>query len=81
MRDLDRAARIRDVELRPHALNRGFRWEPRHPPFRRVSDVQARAYDELGYFVLEDAFDADALAAVLAEIDPEERRAEAFLRS
>ena len=37
LRALERAARIRGVELRPHALNRGFRWEPRHPPFRRVS--------------------------------------------
>ena len=69
------------MELLPHALNRGFRWEPRHPPFRRVSAAQAHAYNEHGCFVLEDAFDADTLALLLAEIDPEERRAEAFLRT
>jgi phytanoyl-CoA hydroxylase len=66
---------------RPHALNRDFRWQPRRPPFRRVSEAQARAYDEAGCFVLEDAFDAATLALLLAEIDPEAQRAEAFLRT
>jgi ectoine hydroxylase-related dioxygenase (phytanoyl-CoA dioxygenase family) len=69
------------VELRPHALNPDFRWQARRPPFRRVSEAQARAYDDDGGFVLENAFDAATLALLLEEIDPAEQRAEAFPRT
>jgi len=63
-----------------HPLNQGFAW-PDHPgPFRCVTPAQARAYDEDGFFVLEDAFDAATLARVVAEIDPFEAKVEAFLR-
>jgi phytanoyl-CoA hydroxylase len=65
----------------PHPLNRGFVWEQPRGPFRRVTPEQARRYGEQGYFVLEDAFAPDELAAVTAEIDTFEARTEAFLRS
>jgi len=64
-----------------HPLNRGFRWSDTRPPFRRIGPEQARAYDERGFFVLEDAFDATTVARVIAEIDPIEAQVEAFLRS
>jgi len=38
-------------------LNREFAWEAHHGPFRRITPAQAAAYDEAGFFVLEDAFD------------------------
>ena len=40
-----------------------------------------RRVDERGFFVLEDAFDAVALAEVTREIDPIEERVTAFLRT
>ena len=63
-----------------HALNTRFTWRSRGGPYRRVTAAQARAWDEDGFFVLEDAFDAATLAAVVAEIDPFEARVTEFLR-
>lgn len=63
-----------------HRWNRGFTWIDHSGPFRRVNAAQARAYDELGYFVLEDALDPDTVRDVIAEIDPFEERSAAFLR-
>jgi ectoine hydroxylase-related dioxygenase (phytanoyl-CoA dioxygenase family) len=63
-----------------HVWNTSFAW-PRHTgPFRRVTEEQARAYDELGFFVLEDALDQDTLAVLEAEIAPYDERALEFLR-
>jgi ectoine hydroxylase-related dioxygenase (phytanoyl-CoA dioxygenase family) len=64
----------------PHPLNVDFTWIPPEPPFRTVTDEQAKAYDELGYFVVEDVFDPDTVAALVAEIDPIEREFEELLR-
>jgi ectoine hydroxylase-related dioxygenase (phytanoyl-CoA dioxygenase family) len=64
----------------PHPLNDGFTWADHAGPFRVVTDEQARAYDEQGFFVFEDAFDADAVTAVRAEIDPLEAELERELR-
>ena len=55
---------------RRHELNQGFDWIDHAGPFRVVNDEQARRYDELGFFVLEDAVDPETLAAVTAAIDP-----------
>jgi ectoine hydroxylase-related dioxygenase (phytanoyl-CoA dioxygenase family) len=63
-----------------HPLNDGFAWVARRPPFRAVSPAQAQDYDELGYFVMEDAFDPATVAEVVAEIDPIEREFEELLR-
>ena len=62
-----------------HPLNRGFQWSDTRPPYRCVTPEQARDYDERGFFVLEDAFDAETVARVVAEIDPVEEQVEAFL--
>jgi ectoine hydroxylase-related dioxygenase (phytanoyl-CoA dioxygenase family) len=68
------------VTPRRHPLNRGFSWRDHRGPFRRIRAEQARAFDEQGCFVLEDAFDAATLEAVCAEIDPIERKVTEFLR-
>ncbi len=64
-----------------HELNTGFRWQDHRGPFARVTPRQARAFDEDGFFLLEDAFDAELMARVVAEIDPWEARVEAFLHT
>jgi phytanoyl-CoA hydroxylase len=69
-----------DPRVRPHRLNTDFTWRPPRGPFRRLTPAQARAYDERGYFVLEDVFSAHEMGAVVAAIDPVEARVEAFLQ-
>jgi ectoine hydroxylase-related dioxygenase (phytanoyl-CoA dioxygenase family) len=63
-----------------HDLNREFHWTPTTGPFRVVSDEQARAYDEVGFFVLEDALAPDLVERLIAEIDPFEAEMEAIVR-
>ena len=63
----------------PHPLNRGFQWSARSGPFRRVTEEQARDFDEQGFCVLEDALDPALLGAVTAEIDPWEAKVESVL--
>jgi len=63
-----------------HSLNEEFTWVRRQPPFRGITAEQAAAYDELGYFVMESAFDPETVAEVVAEIDPIEREFEDLLR-
>ncbi len=53
-----------------HPWNTDFAWPDHTGPFRRVTPNQARAYDELGYFVLESAVDARTVAALIAAIEP-----------
>jgi phytanoyl-CoA hydroxylase len=65
----------------PHPLNDGFTWTDHRGPFRALTEEQARAYDEQGFFVLEDALDPGTVAAVRAAIDPVEAELEAQLRA
>ena len=60
----------------PHELNHDFAWHTVEAPYRLITEQQAHDYDELGYFVLEDAFDPETTEAVIAEIDPFERELE-----
>jgi len=64
----------------PHELNRSFDWQPHPGPYRLISDEQARAYDEDGFFVLEDVIPAPMIERIIAEIDPFEAELEAVLR-
>jgi ectoine hydroxylase-related dioxygenase (phytanoyl-CoA dioxygenase family) len=64
-----------------HQLNSGFEWTDHRGPFRVVTDPQARSYDELGYFVFEDALTAEQVDEVVAAIDPIEARGEEALRT
>ena len=68
--------------MRPprHPWNTSFSW-PRHTgPFRFVTKEQAQAYDEQGFFVVEDALDTDTLRMLDVEIAPYDERALEFLR-
>ncbi len=56
-----------------------FTWLEPEGPFERLTVDQARAYSELGGFVLEDAFSPETVQAVMAAIDPLEAEAEAAL--
>jgi len=69
------------MEYTLHPRNRSFHWEDRQPPFRRLRAEQVKQYDERGFLVLEDAFDAATMERVIAEIDPVEAQMEAFLRT
>jgi ectoine hydroxylase-related dioxygenase (phytanoyl-CoA dioxygenase family) len=63
-----------------HKWNETFEWTSAVGPFRRLTADQARSYDEQGYFVFEDAFDAETIERVLGEVDPFEEQSTAFLR-
>jgi ectoine hydroxylase-related dioxygenase (phytanoyl-CoA dioxygenase family) len=69
------------ITLDRHPWNTGFDW-PEHPgPYRVVTPDQAKAYDEQGFFVLEDAIDPATLAALDAAIEPFDREVLEFLRT
>jgi ectoine hydroxylase-related dioxygenase (phytanoyl-CoA dioxygenase family) len=63
-----------------HPLSESFVWQPAPAPARRLGEAATRAYDEDGYFVLADAFDAPTLERVVAAIDPFEAKVEDALR-
>jgi ectoine hydroxylase-related dioxygenase (phytanoyl-CoA dioxygenase family) len=65
---------------RLHPWNRGFTWSAPGGAPRRLSSTQLRDWSERGCFVLEDAFDADTVREVIAEIDPWEAKASEVLR-
>jgi ectoine hydroxylase-related dioxygenase (phytanoyl-CoA dioxygenase family) len=64
-----------------HPRNRDFRWASPAPPYRRITPEQARAWNEQGGFLLPDAFTPAELEEVLAEIDPIDAQASAFLKT
>ncbi len=63
-----------------HHLNTEFEWKPHRGPFRIVSEAQARQYDEQGYFVFEDVFDAETIQTLIEAIDPIEAELEQMIR-
>jgi phytanoyl-CoA hydroxylase len=69
----------RTAEL--HPLNHGFSWTPARGPFRRITDEQARSFNERGFFVMENALDSATVARAIAEIAPFEAKVEAMLRA
>ena len=62
-----------------HPWNHDFAWADHPGPFTTISADQARAFDELGYFVVEDAFDASTLARLDAELSSGDEQAKEFL--
>ena len=63
----------------PHPWNDGFAWIDHDGPFTTITDAQAKQFDEDGFFVVEDAFDAATLAALDEAIAPGEARVREFL--
>ena len=64
-----------------HPWNVGFEWADHTGPFSRVTEEQAAAFDEQGFFVLDEVLDEDSLAQTLAEIDGFEAKTEEWLRT
>jgi ectoine hydroxylase-related dioxygenase (phytanoyl-CoA dioxygenase family) len=67
------------VELTEHPWNTGFSWHDHEGPFTTISAEQARQYDELGFFVVPDAFTPAELSDLDAAIAPGESKAREFL--
>jgi ectoine hydroxylase-related dioxygenase (phytanoyl-CoA dioxygenase family) len=63
-----------------HPLNTGFAWRPAVGPFRRVTEEQATAYDELGYFEAEGLVPAAVRRELLRAVDLAEEEVTGFLR-
>lgn len=68
------------MAMQQHPFNTHFVFTPAQGPFRRVTEDQARQFNDDGVFVLEDALDREALDALLAVIDPIEAHEEQVLR-
>ncbi len=64
-----------------HPFNDGFDWQDREGPFQIISDAQAAQYNEKGFFLLENAFTPEEIAAVTEAIDPLEQMTEGFLKT
>ncbi len=64
-----------------HPLNRGFEWRQIVAPFRRITNEQARSFNQNGFFALADAIDPETVERVIAEIDPREAKLEEFVRA
>jgi phytanoyl-CoA hydroxylase len=62
-----------------HPWNTGFDWTDHTNELTTISAEQARQFDELGFFVVEDAFDATTLARLDRELSPGDERAKRFL--
>jgi ectoine hydroxylase-related dioxygenase (phytanoyl-CoA dioxygenase family) len=62
-----------------HPKNQRFAWQAPAPPYLRIDAEQARAWNEDGGFLLENAFTRDEIADVIAAIDPFDAEVTALL--
>jgi hypothetical protein len=67
------------MESRADPRNCEFLWTSPVGPRAVLDDEQARQWNESGYFVLRDAFTADEVASLTAEIDSIQVQVSAFL--
>jgi ectoine hydroxylase-related dioxygenase (phytanoyl-CoA dioxygenase family) len=67
------------MEPRADPRNCEFLWTSPVGPPALLDDEQARQWNESGYFLLRDAFTADEVASLIAEIDPIQEQVSAFL--
>src|SRR4051794_7828644 len=67
------------VTFERHPWNVSFSWVDHEGPFTTITSEQARQYDELGFFVVEDAFDEPTLHDLDAAIAPGEAKVREFL--
>lgn len=67
--------------IRLHPWNTDFEWYRAAGPLHFLSNEDVEQYNEAGFVLLKGAVSADALASVIAEIDPVEAETTAFLRS
>ena len=64
-----------------HPWNHDFQWACPGGPYRGVSEVQAKQFDEDGYVLVRDVIDRHTLAEVTAALDVEEERTTEWLRT
>lgn len=64
-----------------HPWNAGFTWRSPEGPFQALTAEQAALFDRDGYVVIEGAFDSALVERVAAEIDAEEAKVDAYLRT
>ncbi len=69
------------VAREPHPWNTGFRWTDHGGPFTTITAAQAKAYDDAGCFVVEDAFDDTTVEALDAALAAGDEMGRAFLAS
>jgi len=67
------------MDRRPHQWNTGFAWQNHTGELTTVTAQQAGEFDELGFFVLEDVFDAATLEHLDAALQPGDQRTKEFL--
>jgi ectoine hydroxylase-related dioxygenase (phytanoyl-CoA dioxygenase family) len=67
------------MDRRPHPWNTGFEWQNHTGALTTVTAQQAGEFDELGFFVFDDAFDAAALEQLDAALQPGDQRTKEFL--
>ena len=67
------------MERKPHPWNTHFEWENHTGPCTTVTAEQAAQFDELGYFVLDDVFDATTLERLDHALQPGDARTKEFL--
>jgi ectoine hydroxylase-related dioxygenase (phytanoyl-CoA dioxygenase family) len=67
------------MQRAPHPWNSAFTWLDHCGPCTTISAAQARRFDELGYFVFEDAFDSATLARLTDELAPGDDSVRRFL--
>jgi len=70
------------MQLTRHPRSTQFEWQQSvSTGYRLIAEEQARAYEEQGYFLLEDAFTPEEMNAVVDAIAPLEEATEEFLKS
>jgi ectoine hydroxylase-related dioxygenase (phytanoyl-CoA dioxygenase family) len=67
------------VERAPHPWNTGFTWQEHAAPCTTITAEQAAQFDELGFFVFENAFDAATLERLDESLVSGDERTKEFL--
>jgi ectoine hydroxylase-related dioxygenase (phytanoyl-CoA dioxygenase family) len=67
------------MQRAPHPWNSAFAWVDHAGPYSTITADQACDFDDLGYFVFEDAFDAATLARLTDELAPGDESVRRFL--
>lgn len=68
-----------NMQLKKHPRNTSFQWKQSEAALHRISETQAHAWRDQGFFLLEKAFTAHEVEAVISAIAPLEEQTEAFL--
>jgi ectoine hydroxylase-related dioxygenase (phytanoyl-CoA dioxygenase family) len=73
--------KVTTTQVERHPWNREFSWSVSPPPHRWLSTEQVAQFDQDGFVVVPDVFDAATLEPIVEEIDRFEGEVEGFLRS